>query len=332
VNGYKGFGNDFKCRGFQFEPGKTYEHDGEARACASGFHFCESPFDVWTYYPPSDSRFAKVEGMGKTDKNGEDSKVACTKLHVGAEISLNAFVNAGVKFILDRVTPEKKETNTGNHSAATNTGYRSAATNTGNQSASTNTGYQSASTNTGTQSAATNTGNQSASTNTGTQSAATNTGTRSAATNTGNWSAATNTGDRSAATNTGDQSAATNTGNWSAATNTGNQSAATNTGNWSAATNTGYRSAATNTGYRSAATNTGYRSAATVEGREAIAMATGIEGKAKGKKSCWLVLAEWEERKDGWHIKDVKSVAVDGKKIKEDTFYTLKGGKFVEVK
>jgi len=215
VNGYKGFGNDFKCRGFQFEPGKTYEHDGEARACASGFHFCESPFDVWTYYPPSDSRFAKVEGMGKTDKNGEDSKVACTKLHVGAEISLNAFVNAGVKFILDRVTPEKKETNTG---------YQSAATNTGNQSA---------------------------------------------------------------------------------ATNTGNQSAATNTGN---------------------------QSAATVEGKESIAMATGIEGKAKGKKSCWLVLAEWKERKDGWHIKDVKSVAVDGKTIKEDTFYTLKGGKFVEVK
>ena len=206
MNGYKGFGNDFKCRGFQFEPGKTYEHDGEARACASGFHFCESPFDVWTYYPPSDSRFAKVEGMGKTDKNGEDSKVACTKLHVGAEISLNAFVNAGVKFILDRVTPEKKETNTG------------------------------------------------------TRSAATNTGTRSAATNTGNWSAA------------------------------------------------------------------------TVEGKESIAMATGIEGKAKGKKSCWLVLAEWKERKDGWHIKDVKSVAVDGKTIKEDTFYTLKGGKFVEVK
>ena len=224
MNGYKGFGNDFKCRGFQFEPGKTYEHDGEARACASGFHFCESPFDVWTYYPPSDSRFAKVEGMGKTDKNGEDSKVACTKLHVGAEISLNAFVNAGVKFILDRVTPEKKETNTGNHSAATNTGTRSAAT---------------------------------------------------------------------------------NTGNWSAATNTGYQSASTNTGNWSAAT---------------------------VEGKESIAMATGIEGKAKGKKSCWLVLAEWKERKDGWHIKDVKSVAVDGKTIKEDTFYTLKGGKFVEVK
>ena len=206
MKGYKGFDNDFQCRGYQFEPGKTYEHDGDARACESGFHFCEFPFDVWGYYPPSDSRFAEVKGTGKTDKHNGDSKVACTKLHVGAEISLNAFVNAGVKFILDRVTSERKETNTG------------------------------------------------------------------------------------------------------------------------------YRSAATNTGDRSAATNTGYRSAATVEGKESIAMVTGMKGKAKGNKSCWLVLAEWEERKDGWHIKDVKSVAVDGKKIKEDTFYTLKGGEFVEVK
>ena len=32
-----------------------------------------------------------------------------------------------------------------------------------------------------------------------------------------------------------------------------------------------------------------------------------------------------------YHIVDVKSAKVDGKNIKEDTFYTLKDGKFVEV-
>jgi hypothetical protein len=178
---------------------------------------------------------------------------------------------------------------------------------------------------------ATNTGNWSAATNTGYQSAATNTGYQSAATNTGNWSAATNTGYRSAATNTGNQSAATNTGYQSAATNTGNWSAATNTGNRSAATNTGYQSAATNTGYRSAATNTGNWSAAIVEGKESIALATGIDSKAKGKIGCFIVLAEWKEIDNEYHIVDVKSAKVDGKNIKEDTFYTLKDGKFVEV-
>ena len=133
---------------------------------------------------------------------------------------------------------------------------------------------------------------------------------------------ATNTGDQSAATNTGYRSAATNTGDYSAATNTGDQSAATNTGNWSAATNTGYQSAAT---------NTGYRSAAIVEGKESIALATGIDSKAKGKIGCFIVLAEWKEIDNEYHIVDVKSAKVDGKNIKEDTFYTLKDGKFVEV-
>ena len=132
-------------------------------------------------------------------------------------------------------------------------------------------------------------------------------------------------------TNTGNYSAATNTGNRSAATNTGYRSAATNTGYQSAATNTGYQSAATNTGYQSAATNTGYQSAAIVEGKESIALATGINSKAKGKIGCFIVLAEWKEINYEYHIVDIKSAKVDGENIKEDTFYMLKDGKFVEV-
>ena len=124
---------------------------------------------------------------------------------------------------------------------------------------------------------------------------------------------------------------ATNTGYQSAATNTGYQSAATNTGNQSAATNTGDRSAATNTGNQSAATNTGYQSAAIVEGKESIALATGIKSKAKGKTGCFIVLTEWKEINFEYYLVDVKSAKVDGKNIKEDTFYMLKDGKFVEV-
>ena len=88
---------------------------------------------------------------------------------------------------------------------------------------------------------------------------------------------------------------------------------------------------ATNTGYQSAATNTGDQSAAIVEGKESIALATGIDSKAKGKIGCFIVLAEWKEINNEYHIVDVKSAKVDGENIKEDTFYTLKDGKFVEV-
>ena len=236
IKGYKGFGKDLKCRGYQYKVGKDYEYDGKVSCCNSGFHFCENPMDVLFYYNPAGSRYCEVEGSGAIDKDTDNTKVAVSKLHISAEIGLKGLIEAGVKFILDKVNwKDNKESNTGNHSAATNTGYRSAATNTGRYSA------------------ATNTGNHSAATNTGNHSAATNTGYRSAATNTGDYSAATNTGDKSAATNTGDQSAATNTGDYSAAINTGDRSAATNTGYYSAATVEGKDSIAIVTGYDSKA-------------------------------------------------------------------------------
>ena len=218
IKGYKGFDKDMKCRGFQYESGKDYTYDGDIECCRSGFHFCENPLEVLSYYPPATSRFCKVEGSGKVDKIAEDSKVSVSNLHIGLEIGLSGLIQAGIKFILDKVNFNgNRVSNTVDRSAATNTGYQSAATNTGYRSAATNTGYRSAATNTGDYSAATNTGDYSAATNTGYQSAATNTGYQSAATNTGDYSAATNTGYRSAATNTGYRSAATNTGDYSAA-------------------------------------------------------------------------------------------------------------------
>ena len=291
---FKGFDKDLKCRDFQYEIGKEYTEE-KAGICNYGFHACEFPMDVFNYYPPSDSRYCEVELEANNQKSSDDSKRVGKKISVKAEIGIAGIIKAGVEYIKEQVNWEDDK--------ATNTGDRSAATNTGDQSAATNTGDRSA---------ATNTGDQSAATNTGDRSAATNTGDRSAATNTGDRSAATNTGDQSAATNTGDRSAATNTGNWSAATNTGDQSAATNTGNWSAAT------------------NTGDQSAAIVEGKESIALATGINSKAKGKIGCFIVLSEWKEINYEYHIVDVKSEKVDGKNIKEDTFYTLKDGTFVE--
>ena len=217
ITGFKGFDKDLKCKDYQYEVGKEFEEEGKIEACSNGFHFCENPLDVLGYYPPygekGSSRYCIVKGSGNIDRDGDDTKVACSKLHISAEIGLKGIIEAGVKFILDKVNwKDNKKSNTGNRSAATNTGDRSAATNTGNRSAATNTGDQSAATNTGYQSAATNTGDYSAATNTGYQSAATNTGDYSAATNTGYQSAATNTGNRSAAEVTGKESIAIVTG------------------------------------------------------------------------------------------------------------------------
>ena len=92
-------------------------------------------------------------------------------------------------------------------------------------------------------------------------------------------------------------------------------------------------SAATNIGDCSVATNTGDYSAASVEGKSSFAIATGINSKAKGKLGCYIAVAEWGQKDDGeYELINFKSHKVDGKTIKEDTYYTLKNGKFVEVK
>ena len=166
ITGFKGFDKDLKCKDYQYEVGKEFEEEGKIEACSNGFHFCENPLDVLGYYPPStekgSSRYCIVKGSGNIDRDGDDTKVACSKLYISAEIGLKGIIEAGVKFILDKVNwKDNKKSNTGNQSAATNTGDQSAATNTGNQSAATNTGNYSAATNTGNQSAAEVTGKES---------------------------------------------------------------------------------------------------------------------------------------------------------------------------
>ena len=170
--------------------------------------------------------------------------------------------------------------------------------------------------------------------NTGYSSVASNTGNSSVASNTGNSSVASNTGNRSVASNTGDSSVASNTGDRSVASNTGYSSVASNTGNSSVASNTGNSSVASNTGDRSVASNTGYRSVASNTGKGGIASSLGIESRAKGNLGTWLVLAEWvlNEDKYEYEVVQVKTVKVDGKRIKANTLYELINGKFKEVK
>ncbi|EEM3240796.1 hypothetical protein GK471_13185 [Salmonella enterica] len=308
---FKGFNKDLKCRDFQFAIGETFHHDGKVEACGSGFHACECPFDVFSYYPPAESRYAETISFGITDsEEGGDTKIASSSITIKDELTLPQFIQRGIEWIWSKIDKSlEQQIMCGNRSAATNTGDWSAATNTGSCSAATNTGSCSAATNTGNRSAATNTGDWSAATNTGSCSAATNTGRCSAATNTGDWSAATNTGSCSAATNTGSWSAATNTGSWSAATNTGDCSAATNTGN------------------RSAATNTGNRSAAEVSGSQSVAAAFGIEGKARASEGGAIVLCYRDEDGELIHIRASK-VGENG--IMPNTWYQLnEDGEFV---
>ncbi|MDC3857726.1 DUF7666 domain-containing protein [Pseudomonas aeruginosa] len=170
VTAYKGFKQDLTCRGHQFEIGGTYKHEGEVEACASGFHSCEYPLDVFGYYAPGESRFAIVKASGQLSRHDDDSKIASATLVVEAEISMPTMISRAIDWIMARLDSSVEQTVVGD--TASNTGYQSAASNTGDYSAASNTGDYSAASNTGRRSAASNTGDYSAASNTGRRSAA----------------------------------------------------------------------------------------------------------------------------------------------------------------
>ena len=144
MKAYKGFDKELKCRDFQYEVGKEYE-ETKAELCSCGFHACENPLDVFNYYEPASSRYCEVEMDEVSPELRNDSKRCSKKIRIGVEIGIKGIVEAGVKFIMDKIDwANAKETNTGDWSVATNTGKQSAATNTGHRSVATNTGKQSA--------------------------------------------------------------------------------------------------------------------------------------------------------------------------------------------
>ena len=145
MKAYKGFNKDMTCKDFQYEIGKEYETD-EAKACTCGFHACEYPLDCFFYYAPSKSVYCEVEQSGDISKTNDDTKVASTKIKIGAEIGIKGLIKAAFEYVKERCTNEQmgadKAALTGGDWSALTGGYQSALTG-GNRSALTG-GYQSA--------------------------------------------------------------------------------------------------------------------------------------------------------------------------------------------
>nr|DAG84249.1 MAG TPA: hypothetical protein [Caudoviricetes sp.] len=136
IKSYKGFNKDMTCKDKQYEVGKDYEED-KAVACECGMHACEYPLDCFKYYPPSKSVYCEVEQSGDISRH-DDSKIASTKMHIGAQLSIAGIVNAAIKYTKEKIETtciESKAATAGDSGAAT-AGYSGAAT-AGNRGAAT---------------------------------------------------------------------------------------------------------------------------------------------------------------------------------------------------
>ena len=291
---YKATDKDMKCRGFQYELGKTAEVEGDIELCENGLHACEMPLGVLGYYAPGDgSRYFEAELEDVSDaKRSNNTKRVGKKLTLSAEIGIPGLVKAQVEYVkaqcdfdnaIKKADAEKKNHATGLSGAASATGDRGAASATGESGAASATGWR---------------------------GAASATGLRGAASATGWSGAASATGERGAASATG----------W--------RSAASATGERGAASATGDRGAASATGERGAASATGWKGAASATGKYCVAMTTGFFGRVMGDIGNAIVCVE---RRDNGEIAAILAGIVDGETLKPGVWYTVKNGEWVEV-
>ena len=304
IKTYKGFNKDMTCRDFQYEEGKEYAEES-VEVCDHGFHACEYPLDCLGYYSPSESVYHEVEQSGEIQKHSEDTKVASTKIKIGAEISIAGLVKAAIEYTVKRVNKDAESDEKYGASSATGTYGASSAT--------------------------------------GTYGASSATGTCGASSATGDYGASSATGDYGASSATGYYGASSATGYKGASSATGDYGASSATGYKGASSATGTYGASSATGTCGASSATGYKGASSAEDKDAVAVAWGYKSKAKGVLGAFLVFADWEytgseddteydrNNQSAWVLNGAKMVQVDGENIKPDTWYTIENGKISEV-
>ena len=322
---YKATNKDMQCtpngKVFQYEIGKTYEKP-EAELCRHGFHACEAPMDVLSYYSPADgSRYFEAELKDVSpEREISDTKVCGKKITIGAEIGIPGLVKAHVEYVKQRCEKAAEQTASGWRGNAAASGER------GNAAASGVSGNAAASGVSGNAAASGVGGNAAASGESGNAAASGVSGNAAASGVRGNAAASGERGNAAASGERGNAAASGVGGNAAASGESGNAAASGWRGNAAAS---GERGNAAASGERGTATVSGPYGSAEASGEQTVAIAWGVHSKARGKTGSYIVCAEYDD--ENGTIKEARLGLIDGETLKPDTWYSLKGGEFVEV-
>ena len=103
--GYKAFSKGMICQEKKYAENAVFEESGADSCCKKGvMHYCEAPFDCLDYYPLVDdngdfTEFAEVEPLDKVLI--KDNKRATKALKIGAKLSFEEFIKAGISVLIE---------------------------------------------------------------------------------------------------------------------------------------------------------------------------------------------------------------------------------------
>ena len=293
IKSYKGFDKNLKCRDFQYEIGKEYKMDGEIKVCSRGFHACESPLEVFDYYPMIGSRFCEVEQDGNISKEDRGTKICSSKIKIKAELKLADMINLGVEWLKEITSPEKiktsiKDNSSGNYAQIGSSGDDAQIGSSGYGAKIGSSGY-------GAKIGSSGNYAQIGSSGYGAKIGSSGYGAKIGS--------------------SGDDAQIGSSGNYAKIGSSGDDAKIGSSGNYAKIGSSGDDAKIDSTG----------------EG--CVIMCAGINSVAKASKGSWITLSEWSysDKKKRYIPVCVKTEFVDGEKIKADTYYKLAGGVFKEI-
>ena len=305
--GYKAFKPGLICKDKQYQENTTFEEEWAEDICLPGMmHYCNNPFDCLNYYPLVNedgkfSDFAEVKALGNIVRG--DDKSATNKLHIGAKLGLKGFIKAAIDFTIEKTTFETSRTledissNDEDSAQIGSSGYSAQIGSSGNSAQIGSSGDSAQIGSSGNYAKIGSSGN-------------------SAQIGSSGYSAKIGSSGYSAKIGSSGNSAQIGSSGYSAQIGS--------SGNYAQIGSSGNSAQIGSSGDSAKIDSTG---------KNSVIMAAGFKSIVKATIGSWITLAEYGRDKNGVLVPVcVKTEYVDGERIKENVFYTLRNKQFVEVK
>ena len=296
--GYKAFKPGLICKDKQYQENTTFEEEGAEDICLPGMmHYCNNPFDCLNYYPLVNedgkfSDFAEVKALGNIVRG--DDKSATNKLHIGAKLGLKGFIKAAIDFTIEKTTFETSRTL---EDISSNDEDSAQIGSSGNYAKIGSSGDSAQIGSSGNSAKIGSSGNS------------------AKIGSSGNYAKIGSSGNSAQIGSSGYSAKIGSSGNYAQIGSSGNSAQIGSSGNYAKIGSSGYSAQIDSTG------------------KNSVIMAAGFKSIVKATIGSWITLAEYGRDKNGALVPVcVKTEYVDGERIKENVFYTLRNKQFVEVK
>ena len=308
---YKGFCPGMVCKGKKYTENTVFE-EPKAEVCESGMHYCNNPFEVLNHYPLINdngefNEFAEVEDLAEP-KTDDNKKFCTTKLRIGAKLSFSGFIKACVNFVIDHTKFDFPESNicSGDCARIGSSGNYARIGSSGNYA---------------------RIGSSGDSARIGSSGNSARIG------SSGNYTRIGSTGYSAQIGSSGDCAQIGSSG-YSAQIGSSGDCARIGSSGYSAQIgSSGDCARIGSSGYSAQIGSSGNCARIGSSGEDSVICCAGHDCRAKAKKGSWITLSEWryDNGKERIVPACVKTEYVDGERIKEDTYYKLENGEFVEM-